>query len=151
MYFANQDIVTTTELYVASIAGGASVKLNGPIVAGGSLIGFQISPDGSGVVYRATQNVPAIIEFYGVAITGGPVSKINGALKTGRTTTVSTLNNQSVVYASDQDTDDIFELYASNIQLRCWRRGTQDVFTVSIALISKRLFDKRHMSKEKRL
>ena len=115
VYFANQDVVTRTELYAAPITGGASVKLNGPIVAGGSLIGFQINPDGSGVVYRATQDVPTIIEFYGVAITGGPVSKLNGALTTGRNTTVSTMNNQSVVYAADQDTDNVFELFASDV------------------------------------
>jgi hypothetical protein len=115
VYFANQDVVTTTELYAAPVTGGATVKLNGPIVAGGSLIGFQLSPDGNGVVYRATQDVATIIEFYGVAITGGPGFKINSSLTTGRTTTVSAMNNQSVVYAADQDTDDIFELYASDI------------------------------------
>ena len=51
----------------------------------------------------------------GVTIADGLTSKLNGALTTGGNTTMAALNNQSVIYVADQDTDDVFELYASDL------------------------------------
>jgi len=50
------------------------LKLNGGLVIGGSVQDFQISPDGSRVVYRADQDTVSARELYSVPIAGGPVA-----------------------------------------------------------------------------
>ena len=59
VYIADQETDAVTELYSVPAAGGPVVKLNGPLVAGGAVSNvprarhFQITPDGSRVVYLA--------------------------------------------------------------------------------------------------
>lgn len=50
---------------------------------------------------------------------------------TGGNVNFATLNNQSVVYAADQDTDNVVELYASDLNF-----GSAD-FKVYVPLIQK--------------
>jgi Tol biopolymer transport system component len=79
----------TSELYSVSIAGGAPVKLNGPLPPGGRVKGellyegYLISPDGSRVVYRADQDEFQVFELYGVPIGGGTAVKLNENLPAG--------------------------------------------------------------------
>ena len=63
VYRADQDTDDVTELYSVPIGGGAVTKLNGALPAGGSVFysGYQISPDGSTVVYNADQE-PKIVD-----------------------------------------------------------------------------------------
>jgi Tol biopolymer transport system component len=58
-----------SELYSVAITGlySDSVKISGTLVAGGNVqyySGFQFSPDGSRVVYRADQDTDEVIELY---------------------------------------------------------------------------------------
>ena len=57
VYWADQQTATVFELYSVPLGGpaAAGVKLNGALVAGGNVVGFQISPDSSRVVYRPTK------------------------------------------------------------------------------------------------
>ncbi len=80
LYIADQAIDTVTELYMRSILGGVPPqKLNGPILVGTNhgVVDFDISADGSRVVYRAEQE-NSWPELYSVSITGGSVVKLNG-------------------------------------------------------------------------
>lgn len=81
---------------------------------------FTISPLSSKVVYRANQDDDAIYELYSVNTDGsGSVSKINGSIVSGGSVQPLqfkiTSNGSKVVYLADQQTDEQFELYVSNI------------------------------------
>jgi len=120
VYQADQDVEDVSELYSVPAVGPAStnVRLNGPLASGGKVhTDYRISPDGSRVVYRADQQGNGVDELYSVPL-AGPSSqgiKINGALPAGgdvRSFRISA-NGRWIVYRADQDTDDVFELFAS--------------------------------------
>ena len=52
------------ELYDAPLAGGSPTKLNRPLISGGYVGSFQVSPDSSQVVYRADQDTDGVDELY---------------------------------------------------------------------------------------
>ncbi|MEM7249688.1 MAG: hypothetical protein AAF533_30565, partial [Acidobacteriota bacterium] len=65
LYLADQDTDTVVELYLASVAGGPTVKVNDPLVNGGGVrseIGF--SPNGTTIIYRADQDEFTQFELY---------------------------------------------------------------------------------------
>ena len=66
VYLADQDTDYVEELYSVPIAGpgSAGVKINGPLVLGGDVLGFDISPDSKRVVYRADQDTDYVDELY---------------------------------------------------------------------------------------
>ncbi len=60
------------------------MKLNGDLVPGGNVqTGFQISPDGSSIIYRADQDADEVFEMYQVPLAGGTPLKINRNLPVG--------------------------------------------------------------------
>jgi hypothetical protein len=118
--------VLETELYSVPTKGGAMVKLGGRGLVWGWGSGynefdFQISPDGSRVVYWADQDKHDRFELYSVPITGGNSVKLNGKLVAGGDVggDVSafqiTPGGSWVVYLADQDKDDVPELYATKL------------------------------------
>jgi Tol biopolymer transport system component len=102
------------DLYVVPPSGGAAIRLNPPLVDGGSVQDFAISSDGSRVVYSADQEVDNQVELYSVPIQGGPSLKLSGPMVTGGSVVEFRLTPESstVFYRADQDTVDIVELYA---------------------------------------
>lgn len=85
VYRAEQDTLDVLELYRVPLAGGTPIKLNDPLVPGGSVVGvsgnpkeedIQISPDGQRVVYLAEQDTTKV-ELYSVSIEGGISVKLN--------------------------------------------------------------------------
>jgi Tol biopolymer transport system component len=118
VYIADQETTTVFELYSVPLRGpaAAGIKLNGALVALGNVIQFQISPDGSRVVYRADQQTDTVLELYSVPL-GGPAAagiKLNGALVAGGNVTNFRITPDSsrVVYRADQETDTVLELYS---------------------------------------
>ncbi|MCH2065069.1 MAG: hypothetical protein MK194_15245, partial [Roseibacillus sp.] len=93
-----------------------TTKLNGALPAGGNAFsGFQVSPDGSTVVYVADQDTNNVFELYSVPIGGGATTKLNGALPAGGFVYSGfhvSPNGSTVVYRADQDTDRVLELYS---------------------------------------
>ncbi len=131
VYLATQDTPSVLELYSAPIDPGGrrirrpgvplAVKLNGPLVAGGSISGpFLIGPDSQRVVYHADQEVDGVHELYSRPLDGSSVPvKLNGPLVAGGDVDeLEPDRNQispdgtRVVYRADQDTDDVSELYS---------------------------------------
>ena len=91
-----------------------ALKLNDTLVASGDVFNFQISPDGSRVVYNADQDTDGDNELYSVPIGGGTVTKLNSTLVTDGDVLGGfqiSPDGSRVVYRADQDTDDVFELY----------------------------------------
>ena len=84
----------------------------------GDVHDYQISPDGSTVVYRADQDTENVSELYSVSIGGGAITKLNGALAAGGDVTSGfqvSPDGSTVVYRADQDTDNVYELYSVSI------------------------------------
>ena len=59
-----------------SDGSGVAVKLNGPLVAGGGIQRFSVSPDGSRVVYQADQDADEVEELYGATLPEGPATEM---------------------------------------------------------------------------
>lgn len=78
IYRADQDVDGVFELYLISINGGATRKLNGPLVAGGDVIDMTFSPNSRYVVYRARQDNRSVMELYSTSVHTGDVVKLNG-------------------------------------------------------------------------
>jgi hypothetical protein len=67
----------------AGVAGGTSVRLSGPMTAGGDvgLDDFWISPDGARVVYRADQRADGVFELHSAPLDGhAPAVRLHPAL-----------------------------------------------------------------------
>lgn len=100
-------------LYSIPIAGpaAAAVKLNGALVAGGSVRGSAVSPDSSRAVYVADQQTDGVVEIYSVPIAGpaGAGIKLNRPLVNGGDVNTNAFrispDSAWVVYAADQELD----------------------------------------------
>jgi Tol biopolymer transport system component len=102
-------------LFSAPINGGTPVRLNRPLPAGGIVFSFQLSPDGSTVVYNADQDTDNVREIYSVPVAGGTVTRLNASMTAGGNSFSSgriSPDGGTVIYRADQDTDEVFELYS---------------------------------------
>jgi len=97
----------------------AQVKLHPDLSADTSIEYYEISPDGSTVVYIADRDEDDVFELYSVSIQGGANTKLNGTLVDGgdvdfnrfRVFRISS-DSQRVVYIADQETDGTPEIYS---------------------------------------
>jgi Tol biopolymer transport system component len=130
IYRADQDIDDVNELYSVPSTGGASVKLNGALVAGGDVRGFDLSgdffadaefsPDGSRVMYIADQEVDQQFEIFLVPSAGGTPVKVNGPLFAGTSVSpfpVFTADGNRIVFMARHEHDQTAEVYARVIRL----------------------------------
>lgn len=80
----------------ARAAAGSPRKLNGPLAPGGRVaFGFQVSPDGRRVVYRADQETAGMLELFSVPPGGGDPVKLNGPLPAGGGVTTFSISPDS--------------------------------------------------------
>jgi len=103
------------QLFSVPIGGGTPVRLNRPLPAGGFVFSFQLSPDGSTVVYNADQDTDNVREIYSVPVAGGTVTRLNAPMTAGGNSFSSgrtSPDGSTVIYRADQDTDEVFELYS---------------------------------------
>jgi Tol biopolymer transport system component len=77
VFMAAKDNPPTVELYVTADNGQTTTKLSGPMVSGGNVTGFAISPNGRFVAYRADQETKGMFELYTVPIGGGTVINVS--------------------------------------------------------------------------
>ncbi|MDX1964274.1 MAG: hypothetical protein SFX18_14060 [Pirellulales bacterium] len=118
LYLADQTTNGVNELYIVSSVGGAGVKLNGPLVAGGNVSfgGFQFSPDGSRVLYLADQTTDEVNEIFSVPRAGGIPVKLNGPLVSGGDVSFGGFqfspDGSRVLYRADQTTVGVTELFS---------------------------------------
>jgi len=104
----------------ASIDGSAlAVSLAGPMIAGGKIGSFQLSPDGGRVLFVADRETDEVHELYSVPADGSaaPV-KLSGAMVAGGDVGVYPYlpsawfgAGGTVVYLADQRRDGVFELF----------------------------------------
>ncbi len=107
-----------SELYSVVVLDGSGWKrLNDPFPSGAEnilLFSFEISPDGDWVVYEAEQATLGINELYRVAIDRSSVPKrLNLPLPDDDLAYFQILpNSAGVVYAADENNDDIYGLFS---------------------------------------
>lgn len=96
------------------LQAAANIKLNGVMPSFGSVIFFQISPDGRYAVYVADQTTDGVNELYSVLLGGGPPIRLNPPLPVGRNVTSFQISPDSsrVVYQANQDTPNVRDLYS---------------------------------------
>jgi WD40-like Beta Propeller Repeat len=110
VYLADQNTDGVFELFLAS----SGAKLNGPLVPGGNVVSFALTPDKSAVVYIADQQTDEVFELWQVNIaTPGVSVKLNGTLvlQGDVTSFAITPDGTSVVYRADQRFDEMFEVF----------------------------------------
>ena len=117
VYTADQNTDGVIELFSVPIGGGTAVRLNPNLVSGGDISfnpNFQISPDGSRVVYVADQITDGVNELFSVPIIGGSAVRLNSNLVTGGSLSSFQISpdGSRVVYNADQITDGVPELFS---------------------------------------
>jgi Tol biopolymer transport system component len=116
VYIADQDTAGQFELYSVEFTDpGTAVKLNADLVADADVVEFNISPDGSQVIYSADQDTLSVRELYLVDFAAPATStKLNSPLVQNGDVSVEITfspDGTQVLYAADQDTSGLFELY----------------------------------------
>jgi Tol biopolymer transport system component len=120
-YLANQNSSTQREFYSVASTGGASVKLNGPLIPDGHVhLSYDVSADGARVLYTGetgyTPFFQPIVEIYSVGATGGTPVKLNGPLVNGGNVVPGSRrfspNGALAIYLADEVTNDVVELFA---------------------------------------
>lgn len=120
LYVADLDAAFQAEAYLVDVAApGVATKVNGPLVAGGTVFGApSFSPDGTTIVYMAAQEAADLLELYAVdAANPGTAVKLNpplvaeGDLCTFRFSP----DSAKVGYCADQDVDGVLELYVVDL------------------------------------
>lgn len=118
VYRADADSNDVIELYSAPLDGSqTTVKLSGTMVNGGDVQSrYEISPDGTRVVYRADQDTNNAFEVYSAPLDGSSAAtKLNPALPPGRSVAVHTPIDPSgtlVLFTADVAGDDQPDLLA---------------------------------------
>lgn len=83
VFMAAKGNAATVELYVTSDNGQTIPKLSAPLVTGGNVVDFAISPDGRFVAYLADQVTKGTFELFTIPVGGGTVinvSQLSGTL-----------------------------------------------------------------------
>lgn len=124
VYISDHAVDTVNQLYSVPIGGGTSTRLNRTLGSGGNVVNFRISPDSAWVAYGADQDTNDLFELLATPIGGGTVQDISGVLVSGGDVVLTALqltawefssNSLDIVYAADEDTDELVDLYASSI------------------------------------
>ena len=59
------------------------VKLSGPLMAGGTVVGMDLSPDGAYLVFRGDKEILGVTELYSIHLATGTIAKLSQTLPTG--------------------------------------------------------------------
>jgi Tol biopolymer transport system component len=126
VFIADKDTDGVNEIYVSLDDGDSVLKLSGTMVAGGDVIDFKISPDGTRVAFRADRDTDGVIELYVNSINGGIPIKVHTDFPFGRNVELLPAlpannldifswspNSNWIAYIADQDSDTVYELYVS--------------------------------------
>ncbi len=121
VYLADQETDTVNELFSVPIGGGPTVKLNGLLPTGGTVMGsYLISPNSKRVVYLATQETNDVVELWSAPLDGSaPATKLSSIQAPGGDvdffSAAISADSHRVIYLADQDINDVNELYSAPI------------------------------------
>ncbi len=121
VYRSDENIDELWELFAVPTDGGSPpVKISGTPAGGGDVLTtWQVSPDGSRVVYLGDQDTIGVWEVYSAPINGSsPPTKLSGTMVADGDAWANieiTADSTRVVYWADQVEDEVFELYSAPI------------------------------------
>ena len=115
-YYSDRYAWTQYDLYSVPIdgPGAASVRLNPTLFQESDVDGFEVSPDGETVVYRAGRNSTGVYRLYSVPASGGdPLLLQDAQAPTGVQSYFRiTPDGNRVLYLIDTTVDGAFDLYS---------------------------------------
>ena len=131
LYLADQDADEVYELYAVPLDGSrAAKKLNGLLAPGGDVQpGFQITPDGSRVVYGADQRLDGVFELFEASLDDSRAPRrLNSPPIPAGDVFVGPLfeitpDGSRVLFVADLDSDDVLELHESLLSRPASRRA----------------------------
>ena len=101
---------------MALLNSAPPLELNPPLVPGGDVESFQISPDGARVVYLADLEVDERVELFLTRIGGGATVKLNGPLEDDVTSFAIAPDSAQVLFLGEaRDYTSLAELFACPI------------------------------------
>jgi Tol biopolymer transport system component len=119
IYVADQTTAGVDELYMVQPSSpGTSVKVNAPLIAGGEVFDYALSPDGQYVTYVADQDIDHRYELYRVDLTNpGVATKLNPPLPVNRDVMdfIQSSDGSRIVYRSDSAAEGFFDLYIVDV------------------------------------
>lgn len=98
------------------IGGGTNTDLSAPLVSGGVVAYFSVSPDENKVIYGADKDTDGVGEVYvsdAITVSSTKVSSTMGA--NADVGVIAFVNNTTIVYTADKVTDDKYDLYSNNL------------------------------------
>lgn len=92
-------------------------RLSPPLAPGRTLVDFACSPDGAWVAFRSTHDSGAEIELFRAPLDGSaaPIELSAPIAPGGGVRGYGFVSATELVYDADQDTDEVYELYASEL------------------------------------
>ncbi len=121
-YVADENTNDLVEFFLVELASPAvSIKLNGPLVAGGDIsTDFAFTPGGTALIYVADQDTDDVFELYRVErATPGTTVKLNAPLVAGGNVQSPGFEQSDdgvdLFYIADQAIDEDFELYVVDL------------------------------------
>lgn len=114
VFVADKETDGVNELFQYDTQTASLIKLNGPLVAGGRVLNFRISPDGESVAYVANQDNAGNFELYVAAADGSGVVKVGAPMANPAGNTADfrwSPDGQQLVYTADADIDGVTEIY----------------------------------------
>ncbi len=123
VYRADQEKDGVFELFVVPLdASQPPARIHLPLLGNADVLpGFQVSPDAAWVVFAADLRFDETFDLFAAPIGGGPLRRVSGPLVAGGDAITYwvgprfefTPDSRRVIYVGDQDTDEVYELYAS--------------------------------------
>jgi len=106
------------EIFSVPAGGGASVRLNGSLIAQGDVnaAGVQVSPDSARVLFTADQFTDAQVELFSAPIAGGAAVKLSGDMISGGDVVDDAAFSPAgdrVVFRADRRFDGVVELFST--------------------------------------
>lgn len=122
VFLASAEISGVKELYSVNIDGSNLTKLSDNAIATGGLTtsgtqGYQVTVDGTRILYRWRYSSAFPYELYSVLASGGSTLKINNNLPAGRSVRnyILSPNSAYVAYTADESTLNLVELFVSPV------------------------------------
>lgn len=114
----DRDTPGKTELYVVPVDGSQPpLKINPPLIASGDVTTTLFAPGGERLLYLADRTQDGQFELLSTPVSGGATAQFHGVTPTGGFVGdvlefQATSDGDHVVYRADQDSDQVFDLFA---------------------------------------
>ncbi len=115
VFSADKDLDERYDLYLAMLDGSEVFRINDPLIPGGYIYDFSISPDRNYIAYSAIQDTLNVIELYVASAAGTGVVKVSPAMQPNNY--ISSINwaedSSRIAFIAKPDSGSTHELYSN--------------------------------------